>query len=89
MTLISDYKEGGLKMLDIKSFIMAQKAMWVKRFLTPDKASWKALLTLHLQDLLGKDTFKCNLDCKEKPNNFPNFYWLMIKSWKEVKKIDK
>jgi hypothetical protein len=44
-TLIANYEEGGLKMLDIKSFIQAQKTMWVKRFLTPEQASWKALLT--------------------------------------------
>jgi hypothetical protein len=83
-TLISDYEDGGLKMLDIKSFITAQKAMWVKRFLTPDRASWKALLTLNLQNLLGNDIFKCSLDCKEQPKNFPNFYWLMIKAWREL-----
>jgi hypothetical protein len=58
--------------------------MWVKRFLTPEKASWKALLTLNLQDLLGTDTFKCSIDCKEKPTNFPNLYWLMLKAWREV-----
>jgi hypothetical protein len=58
--------------------------MWVKRFLTPDEASWKALLTLNLQHLLGKDTFKCSLECKNTPTNFPNFYWLMIKAWNKL-----
>jgi hypothetical protein len=58
--------------------------MWVKRYLTPEKASWKALLTLNLQDLLGPDTFKCRLDCKNQPTNFPNFYWEMLKAWNEV-----
>ena len=59
-TLIADYEKGGLKMLDIDSFLKAQKAMWVKRLLTPENASWKALPLLYLKDLLGKDTFKCN-----------------------------
>jgi hypothetical protein len=61
-TIISDYEHGGLRMTDINSFIKAQKVMWIKRFLTPEKASWKALLTLCLESLLGTDTFKCLLN---------------------------
>jgi hypothetical protein len=30
-TLIADYEHGGLRMLDIESFLKAQKVMWVKR----------------------------------------------------------
>jgi exonuclease III len=86
-TLIADYQDGGLKMLDLNSFIKAQKTMWVRRFLSSEKASWKALLELNLKDLLGPDTFKCRLDCKEKPLNFPNFYWEMMKAWFEVTEI--
>jgi hypothetical protein len=56
-TLIADYAKSGLKMLDIESFIKAQKTMWVKRFLSTSDASWKAILTLNLEDLLGVDTF--------------------------------
>jgi hypothetical protein len=44
-------------------------------------------LNLNLPDLLGTDTFKCTLDCSEKPTNFPNFYWLMMRAWFEMKKI--
>jgi hypothetical protein len=86
-TIIADYEYGGLRMTDIKSFIKAQKVMWVKRFLSPEKASWKALLTLCLENLLGTDTFKCLLDCKNKPPSCPDFYWQMIKDWNEVKSI--
>jgi hypothetical protein len=38
-TQISDYQHSGLNMLDITSFIKAQTVMWLKRFLTPNKAS--------------------------------------------------
>ena len=41
LTLIAENEKGGLKMLDIGSFLKAQKAMWVKRLQTPDMASWK------------------------------------------------
>jgi hypothetical protein len=56
-TLIADYYQGGLKMLDIPSFLKAQKVMWVKILLTPDKASWKALPCLYLESQLGLDIF--------------------------------
>jgi hypothetical protein len=86
-TLIADYEHGGLKMLDIKSFIKAQKVMWVKRFLSPENASWKAIIHLGLENLLGADTFKCSLSCAEKPIDLPDFYWDMILSWCEMKSI--
>jgi hypothetical protein len=41
-TLIADYKDGGLKMMDIESFVKAQKAMWVKRLTDNQNGSWKA-----------------------------------------------
>jgi hypothetical protein len=87
MTLIADYEHGGQKMLDIQSFLKAQKAMWVKRLLSPDSASWKALPNLFLGSLLGNDTFKCNIDCKVRPKNFPEFYWEVLKYWFEAKEI--
>jgi hypothetical protein len=87
LTLISEYENGGLKMLDISSFLKAQKALWVKRFLSPDKASWKALPSMFLNYLRGKDTFKCNMLCANKPLNFPDFYWEMLKCWFEIRDI--
>jgi exonuclease III len=86
-TLIAEYEKGGLKMLDINSFLKAQKAMWVKRLQTPDNASWKAAPTFYLQEFLGLETFRCNLECKTKPKNFPHFYWMVMESWFEIKKL--
>ena len=87
LTLIAEYEKGGLKMLDIDSFLKAQKAMWVKRLQTPDMASWKAAPFFYLKEFLGRDTFKCNLDCKTKPKNFPHFYWKVMEGWFEIKKL--
>ena len=75
-------------MLDIQSFLKAQKAMWVKRLLEPEKGNWKALPNLYLKDLLGLDTFKCNRSCINKPENFPSFIWQVLKKWFEIKKIN-
>ena len=60
--------------------------MWVKRFLSKEKASWKAAPTFYMEAFLGENTFKCNTECKEKPKNFPHFYWQMMQSWFEIKK---
>jgi hypothetical protein len=86
-TLIADYEKGGLRMLDINSFLKAQKAMWVKRLTQPGNASWKALPLLSLESLLGIDTLKCNMKCEEKPEDFPEFYWQIIQSWNELKSL--
>jgi hypothetical protein len=56
-TIIADHESGGLKMIDINSFLKAQKATWVKILLTPDNSSWKALPKLFLNELMGLDTF--------------------------------
>jgi hypothetical protein len=86
-TLIAEYEKGGLKMLDMCSFLKAEKAMWVKRFMTSDKASWKAAPTFYLNEFLGTDTFRCNLECKKKPKDFPHFYRQVMVSWFEIKQI--
>jgi hypothetical protein len=74
-------------MLDIHSFLKAQKVMWVKRLTELGQASWKVVPLLHLKELLGINTFKCSLSCVEKPTDLPDFYWQIIKSWNEVKTI--
>jgi hypothetical protein len=74
-------------MLEIHSFLKAQKVMWVKRLIEPGQASWKAVPLLYLKELLGINTFKCSLSCMEKPIDIPDFYWQIIKSWNEVKTL--
>ena len=41
MTIISDYSEGGLKMVDLESQIKALTVMWVKRLCDNTPGSWK------------------------------------------------
>jgi hypothetical protein len=86
-TIIADYNEGGLKMLDIKTFIKAQKIMWVKRLYKEGDASWKAYPQHVLNKLIGKNSFKCNLNINKKPN-INEFYWSIIKDWMEIQEQD-
>jgi hypothetical protein len=61
-TVIADYEHGGLKMLDVESFLEAQKVIWVKRLLKSEEGSWKVYPNYLLEKILGKSSFQCNLD---------------------------
>ena len=88
-TIIANYENGGLKMLDLKSFIIAQRVIWVKRLSKPKAASWKAFPEYILNTLIGMDTFKTTLDTKTNKTNIAPFYWTIIKSWNILKELDK
>jgi hypothetical protein len=79
-TIIADYKDGGLKMLDFDSFLSAQKVMWVKRLYTGKMANWKAYPNYIFDKILGKNSFRCNIDIKKKTKMDP-FYWSILKNW--------
>ena len=59
--MISDYKNGGLRMIDIKSFNKALKSTWVKKYMDNDNhGKWKLLLDSEIHDY-GRDViFKGN-----------------------------
>jgi hypothetical protein len=87
-TLIADYKDGGLKMLDIESFIKAQKAMWVKRLTDPQTGSWKTYPMKMLQKLIGNDSFGCSLGKQDITKaNLTDFYKQVLESWTEIRNI--
>jgi hypothetical protein len=89
LTIIGDYKNGGLKMLDLKTFIIAQRIMWVKRLSKKSKASWKAFPEYIMNAIAGKDTFKTQLNTKKNDHNITPFYWTIIKSWSILQEIEK
>ena len=61
--MISDYNNGGLRMIDIKSFNKALKSTWVKKYLDNDNhGKWKLLLDSEIHDLGGDVIFKGNLN---------------------------
>jgi hypothetical protein len=87
-TIIADYCNGGLKMLDLKTFIIAQRAMWVKRLSKTKQASWKAFPEYVLNAIIGMDSFKTQLDTKTNNNNITPFYWTILKSWNLLQNHD-
>jgi hypothetical protein len=85
-TIIADYQEGGLKMLDVESFISAQKVMWVRRLLAKnDEGSWKIYPQRFLSKLLYGHSFQCNFDLKKVKFPMQPFYKQLFEAWGKIK----
>jgi hypothetical protein len=62
-------------MLDVESFINAQKVMWVKRLLAKNQeGSWKIYSQRFLSKLLYGHSFQCNFDLKKVKISMQKFY---------------
>ena len=77
-TLITDYHEGGLRMLDIHSFLVSLKISWLKRlYWAPANVTWANLARENLpvlEDLVCFSSIKLAQIARGLKNNF----------WKEV-----
>ena len=63
---ISDYENGGLRMIDIKLFNKALKLSWIKKYLdTENHGKWKLLFDLQLRPFGGEAIFRGNLSKKD------------------------
>ena len=52
--MISNYEQGGLKMIDVISFAKALKSNWIKKYLDQNNlAKWKLFFDSHLHDFGG------------------------------------
>jgi hypothetical protein len=89
--VIADYEEGGLKMLDVESFVNAQKVMWVKRLLSKrEEGSWKVYPQLLLSKILDEHSFQCNsTELKKKGRMLQKFYRQLFESWEKTKEDPK
>ena len=85
--MINDYSNGGLGMIDIKSFNMALKSTWVKKYLDPtNQGKWKLVFNSELQYFGGPAVFKGNLN-KDDLNHISTsdlFTKEIIKIWSEI-----
>ena len=64
--MIADYKNGGLKMLDIIEFNKALKITWILKYISDDcQSKWKCFFDFHLSKLGGKLFFTSNLARKD------------------------
>ena len=74
LSLIGDYKDGGLRMLHVESLIKAQRIICLKKNLDGNKSTWKLFLDHYLRDYGGSFLLKCNYDVSDLPRCLPKFY---------------
>ena len=85
--MVSDYENGGLKMLDIFTFNKSLKVSWLHKFFDKsNKGKWKLILEENLEKLGGKRMLsgfisKEDAGRLEIPNNF---YKEIIEIWTEL-----
>ena len=85
--VINDYQEGGIKMLDIKSFNSALKATWIPKYLdVNNKGKWKIVFKYWLSRIQKENIFTYNLSRKDAQaiNVDDNFLQELIEIWAEV-----
>ena len=72
--LINDIEEGGLRMLDIQSMILAQRMMLLKRFVNEENSSsWKTIFSLQWVENLFLSVISISGSCLQ------STFWLFIK----------
>ena len=85
-TLISDYKNGGLRMPHIETLIKTQRIMCMKKYLDSHNSTWKIFLDSYLPDFGRSFPIKCNYHARFLPKTLPKFYKQRSSEWEEYKK---
>ena len=84
-TIIQNYENGGLKMIDIDMFINSIKSGWVKRIIDKnDKGDWKKIYLKQLVKFGGEVMFESNLNIKDLNKSFiiqSQFLLNILQSW--------
>ena len=88
-TLIKNFKEGGLKMIDLQAHIKTLQSKWILKLLDKDEGQWK-ILPKYYYNKFGKNLIilKFNLDnIKSLPNvdTIPLFYREVLNAWYTIK----
>jgi exonuclease III len=86
-TVIADYSEGGVKMIDVECFISAQKVMWMKRLIKNGEGSWRIYPHMLLNTRVGIHSFECNTDMAELKRKMPTFYYQLFEAWNKTTEV--
>ena len=90
-TLIGDYREGGLKDIDIDAKFRSLKFMWIKRLNDSNFHPWIAAASCLLSSVGGDTIFHQNLflsdTFKYKVNKLPQFYNQFVMLWKNFQNV--
>jgi hypothetical protein len=80
-TVIGDICDGGLKMPDIHTYIMAQKAVWAKRLFNSEPSHCFAYLQEFLPDMNIHDILNLSVDPNVLSDKIPLFYRQALHAW--------
>ena len=87
--MISDYNNGGLRMIDIKLFNKALKSSWITKYLDSENhGKWKFLFDLELQPFGGEEVFRGNLSKEDLSKHFKlsdTFISEILRIWTDIK----
>ena len=87
--MISDYNNGGLRMIDIKLFNKALKSSWITKYLDSENhGKWKLLFDLELQSFGGEEVFRGNLSKEDLLKQFKisdTFTSEILQIWTDIK----
>ena len=81
LAIISDYKNGGLRMPHIETLIDTQRIMCLKKYSQDYISPWKHILSFFLKDYWGKFLMHCNFSVDDLPSYLPNFYKECFTVW--------
>ena len=87
-TMVSNYSEGGLRMIDLISFNKALKSTWVKKYFDPENpGKWKLFVDWQLQHYGGPVVYRGNLnrhDLSKLINSTDAFTTEILQLWSEI-----
>ena len=81
LAIISDYKNGGLRMPHIETLIDTHRIMCLKKYSQDYISPWKHILSFFLKDYGGKFLLHCNFSVGDLPSYLPNFYKECFTVW--------
>jgi len=84
LALISDCKNGGLRMPCIKTLIDTQRIICLKIYIEDYDSPWKHFIYLFLKDYGGKLFLYCNFNSSDLSDNLPSFYRECLNVWTKL-----
>ena len=79
--MIQELAKGGLKMIDVKSFITAQQLIWIDKITPENTQVWYQVLMYYLRRYGGLFLFNCNYEIDNIPSDVPKFYLSLLEKW--------
>ena len=86
-SLIGEYRDGGLKDVDVDAKIISLKISWIRKHKDSNFHAWKVLANHLLSEVGGETIFHANLSLSEKfrqrMNDLSLFYKELVLAWEK------